>query len=125
MKAVALIAHDARKEEMVAFCQGHRGLLSRFPLLATGTTGKRIAEASGLEVERVLSGPLGGDMQIGARVAEGKVLCVLFFQDPLTPKPHEPDVQALMRVCNVHGVPLVTNLQAAEALIPWLSGQVG
>lgn len=125
MKALALIAHDAKKDDIVAFCQRHRELLSRFPLLATGTTGKRIQEATGLEVERVLSGPLGGDMQIGSRVAEGKVLCVLFFQDPLTPKPHEPDVQALMRVCNVHGVPLATNLEAAEALVPWLAAQVG
>ncbi|MCS6868686.1 MAG: methylglyoxal synthase [Thermus sp.] len=125
MRFLALIAHDAKKEEMVAFCRRHRDLLARFPLLATGTTGKRIAEATGLEVERVLSGPLGGDQQIGARVAEGLVLCVLFFQDPLTPKPHEPDVQALMRVCNVHGVPLATNLAAAEALVPWLRAQPG
>ncbi len=87
------------------------------------TAKKRRAQTPGLEVERVLSGPLGGDMQIGSRVAEGKVLCVLFFQDPLTPKPHEPDVQALMRVCNVHGVPLATNLEAAEALVPWLRDQ--
>mgnify|MGYP001773471830 FL=1 len=120
MRFLALIAHDAKKEEMVAFCQRHRELLARFPLLATGTTGKRIAEATGLPVERVLSGPLGGDQQIGARVAEGRVLAVIFFQDPLTPKPHEPDVQALMRVCNVHGVPLVTNPQGAEALVFWL-----
>ncbi|MGC8904698.1 methylglyoxal synthase [Thermus sp.] len=120
MRFLALIAHDAKKEEMVAFCQRHRDLLSRFPLLATGTTGKRIAEATGLSVERVLSGPLGGDQQIGARVAEGRVLAVIFLQDPLTAKPHEPDIQALMRVCNVHGVPLATNLAAAEALLAWL-----
>ncbi|WP_347240141.1 methylglyoxal synthase [Thermus sp.] len=120
MRSLALIAHDAKKEEMVAFCQRHRDLLSRFPLLATGTTGKRIAEATGLSVERVLSGPLGGDQQIGARVAEGRVLAVSFLQDPLTAKPHEPDIQALMRVCNVHGVPLATNLAAAEALLAWL-----
>ncbi|RTH17517.1 methylglyoxal synthase [Thermus scotoductus] len=125
MRSLALIAHDAKKEEMVGFCQRHRELLSRFPLLATGTTGRRIEEATGLSVERVLSGPLGGDQQIGARVAEGRVLAVVFFQDPLTPKPHEPDVQALMRVCNVHGVPLATNLEAAEALVPWLAAQVG
>lgn len=125
MKVLALIAHDAKKDDMVAFCRRHRDLLSRFPLLATGTTGARIAEATGLPVERTLSGPLGGDQQIGARVAEGRVLAVLFFQDPLTPKPHEPDIQALMRVCNVHGVPLATNPQAAEALIPWLASQAG
>ena len=125
MKALALIAHDAKKEEMVAFCQRHRALLSRFPLLATSTTGRRVAEATGLPVERLLSGPLGGDQQIGARVAEGRVLAVIFFRDPLTAQPHEPDVQALLRVCDVHGVPLATNPQAAEALIPWLASQAG
>ncbi|GAB5603620.1 methylglyoxal synthase [Thermus sp. FJN-A] len=125
MKALALIAHDAKKEEMVAFCQRHRALLERFPLLATGTTGRRIAEATGLPVERVLSGPFGGDQQIGARVAEGRVLAVLFLRDPLTAQPHEPDVQALLRVCDVHGVPLATNLEAAEALVPWLRAQAG
>lgn len=125
MKALALIAHDAKKEEMVAFCQRHRALLSRFPLLATGTTGRRIAEATGLPVKRLLSGPLGGDQQIGARVAEGRVLAVIFFRDPLTAQPHEPDVQALLRVCDVHGVPLASNPAAAEALIPWLASQAG
>ncbi|WP_117238568.1 methylglyoxal synthase [Thermus sediminis] len=123
MKRLALIAHDAKKEEMVAFCLRHKGLLARFSLVATGTTGARIEEATGLPVERVLSGPLGGDQQIGARVAEGRVLAVIFLQDPMTPKPHEPDIQALMRVCNVHGVPLATNLAAAEALVPWLRDQ--
>ncbi|WP_337845242.1 methylglyoxal synthase [Thermus sp.] len=123
MQAIALIAHDAKKEEMAAFCLAHRALLARFPLLATGTTGARVQEATGLPVERVLSGPLGGDQQIGARVAEGKVLAVLFFQDPLTPKPHEPDVQALLRVCNVHNVPIATNPKAAEALLLWLRTQ--
>lgn len=123
MKALALIAHDAKKADMVAFCRRHQDLLARFPLLATGTTGARIAEATGLPVERVLSGPLGGDQQIGARVAEGRVLAVLFFRDPLTAQPHEPDVQALLRVCDVHGVPLATNEGAAEALIPWLEAQ--
>lgn len=125
MQYLALIAHDAKKEEMIAFCQRHQDLLARFPLLATGTTGARVQEATGLPVERVLSGPLGGDQQIGARVAEGGVLAVIFLQDPLSAKPHEPDVQALMRVCNVHGVPLATNLAAAEALVPWLEAQAG
>ncbi|GGM99245.1 methylglyoxal synthase [Thermus composti] len=125
MKALALIAHDAKKEAMVAFCLKHRELLARFPLVATGTTGKRIAEATGLAVERLLSGPLGGDQQMGARVAEGRILAVLFFRDPLTAQPHEPDVQALLRVCDVHGVPLATNPQAAEALVPWLTSLLG
>jgi methylglyoxal synthase len=123
VKYLALIAHDAKKEEMAAFAKRHKDLLARFPLLATGTTGARVQEATGLPVERVLSGPLGGDQQIGARVAEGRVLAVIFLQDPLSAKPHEPDVQALMRVCNVHGVPLATNLAAAEALMAWLRDQ--
>nr|2XW6_A Chain A, METHYLGLYOXAL SYNTHASE [Thermus sp. GH5]2XW6_B Chain B, METHYLGLYOXAL SYNTHASE [Thermus sp. GH5]2XW6_C Chain C, METHYLGLYOXAL SYNTHASE [Thermus sp. GH5] len=125
MRALALIAHDAKKEEMVAFCQRHREVLARFPLVATGTTGRRIEEATGLTVEKLLSGPLGGDQQMGARVAEGRILAVIFFRDPLTAQPHEPDVQALLRVCDVHGVPLATNPMAAEALIPWLQSLVG
>ncbi len=123
MKALALIAHDAKKEEMVAFALRHRTLLARFPLVATGTTGGRVEEATGLKVERLLSGPLGGDQQIGARLAEGRILAVFFFQDPLTPKPHEPDVLALVRVANVHNVPIALNPATAEALIPWLQVQ--
>lgn len=110
---------------MVAFCRRHRELLARFALVATGTTGRRIEEATGLKVEKLLSGPLGGDQQMGARVAEGRILAVFFFRDPLTAQPHEPDVQALLRVCDVHGVPLATNPTAAEALIPWLRTLVG
>lgn len=117
MKALALIAHDRKKEEMVAFALKHRGVLARFPLTATGTTGRLLRERTGLEVEALLSGPLGGDLQIGARVAEGKVQAVFFFQDPLTAQPHEPDVRALLRVCNVHNVPIATNPATAEALL--------
>lgn len=117
MKALALIAHDRKKEEMVAFALRHREVLARFPLTATGTTGRLLRERTGLEVEALLSGPLGGDLQIGARVAEGKVQAVFFFQDPLTAQPHEPDVRALLRVCNVHNVPIATNPATAEALL--------
>ncbi len=122
MKALALIAHDQKKEEMVAFALRHKGVLARYPLLATGTTGRLLRERTGLEVEALLSGPLGGDQQIGARVAEGRVQAVFFFQDPLTAQPHEPDVRALLRVCNVHNVPIATNPATAEALLLAMSG---
>lgn len=121
MKALALIAHDRKKEEMVAFCQRHKDLLARFPLLATGTTGQRVEEATGLKVEKLLSGPLGGDQQMGARVAEGRILAVFFFRDPLTAQPHEPDVQALLRVCDVHNVPIATNPATALALLSFIA----
>jgi len=119
-RAVALIAHDEKKGALVAFCRAHRDELSRYRLVATGTTGKRIIEEVGLEVTPLLSGPLGGDQQIGASVAEGRIVAVIFFRDPLTAQPHEPDVSALMRICDVHDVPLVTNRAAAEAICHWL-----
>jgi methylglyoxal synthase len=119
-KALALIAHDKKKADLIAFAKDHRELLARFPLLATGTTGKMLEAKAGLTVERVQSGPLGGDLQIGARIAEDRVLAVIFFRDPLTAQPHEPDVSALMRICDVHDVPLATNLAAAEAVVAWL-----
>ncbi|WP_457637497.1 methylglyoxal synthase [Oceanithermus sp.] len=119
-KALALIAHDKKKADLIAFAKDHRELLSRFPIIATGTTGKMLEQKAGLEVERVQSGPLGGDLQIGARIAEDRILAVIFFRDPLTAQPHEPDVSALMRICDVHDVPLATNLAAAEAVVAWL-----
>lgn len=119
-RAVALIAHDEKKDELVAFCAAHRDVLSRYSLVATGTTGRRILDDIGLDVTPLLSGPLGGDQQIGARVAEGRIAAVIFFRDPLTAQPHEPDVSALMRICDVHDVPLVTNRAAAEAICHWL-----
>ncbi len=124
MKVVALIAHDGKKTDMVSFAKDHRNLLSRFPLVATGTTGRLLQEKAGLEVTRLLSGPLGGDQQIGAMIAEEKVLAVIFLRDPLQAQPHEPDVQALMRVCDVHNVPLATNLTAAEAILAWLQSDL-
>lgn len=117
---LALIAHDRKKLELAGFAKEHRATLSRFPLVATGTTGGILQEQTGLKIERVLSGPLGGDQQIGARIAAGEVLAVFFFRDPLTAQPHEPDVSALLRLCDVHDVPLATNLASAQALMLWI-----
>jgi methylglyoxal synthase len=117
---IALIAHDKKKLDLISFAKDHRNLLERFELVATGTTGALLQEKAKLEVTPLLSGPMGGDQQIGARVAEGRVLAVIFFRDPLTAQPHEPDVSALMRICDVHNVPLATNLASAEAALNWL-----
>lgn len=114
---IALIAHDRQKDDIQAFCVRHKQVLERFELIATGTTGQRIMDATGLLVERYLSGPLGGDAQIGARVAQGEVAAVIFLVDPLFAHPHEPDIQSLLRVCNVHNVPLATNLATAELVL--------
>jgi methylglyoxal synthase len=119
-RTVALIAHDKKKLDLIAFAKDHRDILVQFELIATGTTGTLLREKAGLTVTPLLSGPMGGDQQIGAAVAEGRVLAVVFFRDPLTAQPHEPDVNALMRICDVHNVPLATNLAAAEAALGWL-----
>lgn len=115
---VALIAHDKKKLELALFALSHRELLSRFHLVATGSI---LQKQTGLKVEWVLSGPLGGDQQIGARIALEQVRAVFFFRDPLTAQPHEPDVSALVRLCDVHDIPLATNPASAEALILWLA----
>ncbi|MDJ1175926.1 methylglyoxal synthase [Roseofilum capinflatum] len=114
---IALIAHDSKKDDIVEFAQKHAKLLSCYPLIATGTTGERIASATGLTVERMLSGPLGGDAQIASQVATGEVRAVIFLIDPLYAQPHEPDIHALLRICEVHNVALATNLSTAEAVI--------
>jgi len=116
-RTLAVIAHDEKKPAMVDFCRRHRGQLRRLRLIATGTTGGRIAEETGLEVTRMLSGPMGGDAQIAAEAAVGRVAGVVFFVDPLTAHPHDPDIQGLLRVCNAHNIPLATNLATAEILI--------
>lgn len=116
-RVLALIAHDQKKDDLEEFCIRHRDTLKRFDLIATGTTGKRIMDATGLDVKRYLSGPLGGDAQIAARVALGEVAAVIFMVDPLYAHPHEPDIQSLLRVCNVHDVPLATNLATAELVV--------
>ncbi|MDX2163125.1 MAG: methylglyoxal synthase [bacterium] len=116
-KTVALIAHDNKKAEMVAFARDHSDVLSRYELIATGTTGGRIADATGLNVTRMLSGPIGGDAQIAAKVAEGEIEAVFFFIDPLGAHPHDPDINSLLRICNVHNVPLATNPATAAYII--------
>lgn len=117
---LALIAHDARKDDLVAFARRRRADLERFSLIATGTTGGRLADELGLDVEALRSGPVGGDMQIGARILEGEVVGVLFLRDPMTAHPHEPDIQALLKLCDIHGVPLATNEVTAELVLDGL-----
>ncbi len=117
---IALIAHDRKKDDMVAFVRAHASILSRYQLIATGTTGQRIQEATTLQVERMLSGPMGGDAQIAAQVATGQVIAVIFLIDPLYAQPHEPDIQALLRICEVHNIPIATNLATAEAIVAML-----
>jgi methylglyoxal synthase len=121
---LALIAHDAKKSALVEFATRHRDVLERFPLVATGSTGRLIQQKTGLTVECVAHGPDGGDLIIGARVALGQIKAVIFFRDPLTAQPHEPDVTALMRVCDVHQIPLATNPATAETTIAWLRDQL-
>jgi len=116
-RTIALIAHDGKKADLVAFAIQNRERLRRFLLVATGTTGKLLEEKAGLEVHRYLSGPLGGDAQIAARVVTGEIFAVFFFVDPLDKHPHDPDIQTLMRACNVHNVPLATNVATAALLI--------
>ena len=120
---IALIAHDAKKNAIVEFARRHQQLLGHCHIIATGTTGTRIAEATGLHVERVLSGPMGGDLQIGSRLACGKVSYVIFLRDPLTAHPHEPDIAALIKACDVHNIPLATNQSGAEILIRHIGEQ--
>ncbi len=118
---MALIAHDEKKDDLLRLARSHRSLLSCLWLLATGTTGALLARELELDVERVASGPEGGDLQIGARIVEGRVDAVIFLRDPLTAHPHEPDIQALLKVCDVHGVPVATNLSSAEILMHFLT----
>ena len=114
---IALIAHDKKKETIIEFCKVHKEILSRHSLYATGTTGKLISMETGLEIHRFLSGPLGGDQQIGAMIASGQMNLVIFFRDPLTAQPHEPDVSALLRLADVHCVPLATNVSTAKVML--------
>ena len=114
---IALIAHDSKKELMVQFCIAYCGILSRHNICATGTTGKQVSQATGLEIQRYLSGSQGGGQQIGARISCNEIDLLLFFRDPLSPKPHEPNDMDLLRLCDVHNIPVATNIATAEALI--------
>lgn len=114
---IALIAHDTKKELMVQFCIAYCGVLSKHNLCATGATGKMVAEATGLNVQRYLSGSQGGDQQIAARISCNEIDLLLFFRDPISVKPHEPNDMNLLRLCDVHNIPVATNIATAEALI--------
>ncbi|MBU6079497.1 MULTISPECIES: methylglyoxal synthase [Allobacillus] len=114
---IALIAHDKRKRNLLNFVTAYKDIFSDYELFATGTTGKMIQEEIGLDVHRFQSGPLGGDQQIGAKIAANDLDLVVFFRDPLTAQPHEPDVTALLRLCDVYRIPLATNEASAEIMI--------
>lgn len=114
---IALIAHDKKKQEMIDFTKKYANVLRKHELFATGTTGHRIIEATGLNVKCFRSGPLGGDQEIGAKIANGEIDLVFFFRDPLTAQPHEPDVSALLRLSDVYKIPLATNASSAEFII--------
>lgn len=114
---IALVAHDAKKDEIVDFAIAYEWLFAPHQLYATGTTGNRIAKETSLVIQRFQSGPLGGDQQIGALIAENRLDLLIFLRDPLMAQPHEPDIIALLRLCDVHRVPVATNLATAEILI--------
>ncbi|TYT61318.1 methylglyoxal synthase [Natrialba swarupiae] len=121
MTRVALIAHDEKKPDLIEFARENEDQLLEYELIATGTTGKRLMEETDLEVERKESGPLGGDLMIGAEVAENRLDGIVFLRDPLRAQPHEPDISALLRICDVHDTALATNLASAEFLIEGLA----
>ena len=121
---IALIAHDKKKLDLALFVQSHADFFRRVSTVATYSTGQILRDKVKLNVEQVAHGPDGGDLIIGGRIATGDVKAVIFFRDPLTAQPHEPDVSALLRVCDVHSIPLATNLGTAEAIVDWLKEQL-
>jgi len=121
MRKLALIAHDHKKVDLIAWATFNRGTLAGFALIATRHTARLVRDKVGLEVEELLSGPEGGDSQIAAQVATGAVDAVFFFVDPLSAQPHDPDIRALLRVCNVHNIPLATNVASADLIIAALA----
>lgn len=114
---IALVAHDQMKNTMVGFCIGYESILKKYGLYATGTTGKRIMDETELNINRLASGPLGGDQQIGSLIVTQEIDLVIFLRDPLTSQAHETDIQALIRLCDVYHVPIATNLASAEIFI--------
>ncbi len=114
---IALIAHDSKKELMVQFCIAYCGILSRYNICATGTTGKLVSEATGLHIQRFLSGPQGGDQQLASSISCNEIDLLVFFRDPLNPRSHEPNDINILRLCDVHNIPVATNIATAEALI--------
>lgn len=114
---IALIAHDKKKNDMIEFVKDYVDVLKDHELFATGTTGQKIIDATNLKVTRFQSGPLGGDQEIGAMIAKNDLDMVIFLRDPLTAQPHEPDVSALLRLCDVYAIPLATNIVSAEILM--------
>ncbi|WP_342525699.1 methylglyoxal synthase [Chryseomicrobium sp. FSL W7-1435] len=114
---IALIAHDKKKDDLIQFVTAYRDTLLKHDLYATGTTGSRIENEVGVSIHKFKSGPLGGDQQIGSAIADNLMDMVIFFRDPLTAQPHEPDVTALIRLCDVYQIPLATNMGTAEVLL--------
>ena len=114
---IALIAHDKKKDKMINLAIKYKDTLAEHELYATGTTGTLVMGETGLTIKRMKSGPLGGDQQIGSMVAEGKLDLIIFLRDPLTSQPHEPDVSALLRLCDVQSIPLATNVKSAEIML--------
>lgn len=114
---IGLIAHDAKKKLMQNFCIAYRGILSKHELYATGTTGRLIEEATNLNVHKYLAGHLGGEQQMGSQIEHNEIDLVIFLREPLKPKGHEPDVNNVVRLCDIHNIPLATNLATAELLI--------
>lgn len=121
---IALIAHDKKKDAMIALATKYREVLAPHELYATGTTGTLVMGETGLKIHRMKSGPLGGDQQIGSMIAEGQLDLVLFLRDPLTAQPHEPDVSALLRLCDVQNIPLATNVKSAEIMLDRLAAGI-
>ncbi|MFC3472254.1 methylglyoxal synthase [Massilia oculi] len=119
---IALIAHDKKKDDMISLAAEYRTFLQGCALSATGTTGGRLINELGLSVERKHSGPVGGDLQIGSLLVDGLIDCVIFLRDPMTPQPHEPDINALVRACDVHNIPCATNVSTARLVLSQLMG---